>query len=219
MKVQIQMENFKKDQNSRWPLIWPFAERLREQTEKWCRWEEKNSDCCSGAFLSEGGTHRARRGSMNIYIDICLSRTNHTELGWIHKLCFPLITLSLFPDRLPRSQSLYMITNTPSLLFICANELCMKSSVSRLHFYTTPGLWRAFWHRWRGLWVQEVPFDHVSESINVRLLLFIMASHTNIHIPRHACKRASTHGLPFLYHIQMLTCCEHDSLIKQNRAD
>lgn len=83
-----------------------FCRKIEGQkTEKWCRRGEKKSDCCSGAFPSEGG-----RESMNIYIHICLSRTNHTELGWIQALFSSHYSFSL-PDRLPHSQSLYMQTD------------------------------------------------------------------------------------------------------------
>lgn len=37
------MENFKKDQNSRWPLIWPFAERLKDKRQKSDADEEKRN--------------------------------------------------------------------------------------------------------------------------------------------------------------------------------
>lgn len=76
-----------------------------QKTEKWCRWGEKKSDCCSGAFLSEGG-----RESMNIYIHICLSRTNHTELGWIRALFSSRYSFSL-PDWLPHSQCICKLTD------------------------------------------------------------------------------------------------------------
>lgn len=66
------------------------------------------------------------RESMNIYIHICLSRTNHTELGWIQALFSSHYSFSL-PDRLPHSQSLYMQTDRSQTHSARCTFVLMKS--------------------------------------------------------------------------------------------